>query len=156
MDSIRAYAVCDLSQTLTAGQLVNLRSQIVTKPFVGKVVQYGNKHDQPHNGFNTRVSTNPTRRYIWCEFELDADDIEEAQAFIDQQCSNRGIVQPTYKLRVQALLLAELVESGTDIGLSALITNAFTCNIVGWGLRDTAIDDSVQNMITNCIQWGDC
>lgn len=155
-DSIRVYAVADMSLTLTLGQLGSLKSALVQEPFVGKIVQYGNKHNQPHIGFNTRVSTLPIRRYVWCEFELDGNDVSEAQAFIDQQCSNRGIVQPTYLLRVQNLLLAELVESGLGIGLTSLVTNLFTCSVVGWGDRDTAIGDSVQNMIANCVQWGDC
>src|SRR5260221_4536179 len=148
MDNIRCYAICDLGATFLLGTLASLRTQCFTKPFISKVTQYGNKHNQPHNQFNIRISVNPARRYMWCEFELDNTDVPEAQNFIDQQCSNRSIVQPTYLLRVQSLLLAEIVEAGVDIGLAGIVKILFACSVVGWGNRDTAIADSVIDMIT--------
>src|SRR5260221_5053797 len=150
MDNIRCYAICDLGAAFLLGTLASLRTQCFTKPFIGKITQYGNKHNQPHNQFNSRISANPARRYMWCEFELDDTDVLDAQNFIDQQCSNRSIVQPTYLLRVQSLLLAEIVEAGVDIGLAGIFPILFSFSVVGLGNRDIAIADSVANMVANC------
>lgn len=156
-DNIRTYFVLDLGATRTLGQIGNLRSAAAGKPFISQIINYAATHNQPHNQFNVgRLSTNPANRYVWGEFEVDNADADIAQTFIDAQCANRSIVQPTYRLRIEALLQAEIREAGSDLGFGAAITNTFVVSVVGFGARDTAIAQSTANMITNCTQWGDC
>lgn len=156
-DNIRVYLVIDAGATRTQNQWNLLKNAVANKPMVLVVRQKAQLSNQPHNAFNAqRFSVNPTDRYLWVEFEVDIQYVDELQAICDTQCAARSIVQVGYQAKFQALIQAELREAGTDLGFSAAIVNLLTVTVVGFGSRQNAIAQSVANMITNCVQWGDC
>jgi hypothetical protein len=144
-DNIRAYFVLDAGATRTLVQWSNLRTQWLTKATPQALVAYYNSHAGKiwTNISNARLSIGTNvRRYAVLKFEADVNDVDAFQAFIDVQCGIRNIVQATYRLKLQALLQAELRESGTDLGFSVAITNTFVVTIVGFGNRDQASSDA--------------
>ena len=104
----RCYFVLDAGGARTPAQWAPVFVKMRLQPITSAIVAYGITHNQSMCGLHYRFDINASPRYALCKFELNAGDVTAAQALINAQCATRGIVQPDYSSRVQALLLAEM------------------------------------------------
>lgn len=149
-DELRCYFVIDAGATRTLAQWIAVKQAAVSEPLchaltLASVYSWGGL-------FLCRYSINPARRYLQGKFEMDADQVDTGQRFIDAQCTARSISKATYRLRVEALLQAELREAATAAGYGT-IASQITVAVIGWGKRIDAINAAHGWLMANRAAW---
>ena len=155
MAEIRCYVLIDAAATRGASTWNAMLNAVKAKPMIQLLRDKASTRNQPHNQVNLdRGSINPVRRYVIGDFEIDTNDVAVCAATLDSECQRRLILASGTQAKLQALIQAEIQEAAVDLGFVA-IAPLITVTVIGFGLRQNAIDDALAYVSANRAIWED-
>lgn len=161
MAELRCYFVIHAATVATPTEIqwVALLNQTRMKPFASAIIQAARAAQNFISASKRSQNAAQLRRFTLCGFEIDSSTYDALIAFMEAQCTIRGITG-TQRQKFKALIQAELQEAAVDLGYGAQAPNikierdlSAGDGIVGLGTLQNAINEVKAYLAANAGIW---
>lgn len=159
MPEIRVYGVIRAQTTVAPSEAqwravgVNMAQQ--TGTLARQIFLYGQRWNTPDKMIafdKTSQSAAQLRRYRMISFEIDAADVDEAQAYVATLAATRSITG-TAMQKAAGILQAEAREAAVRLGFSVAQANTITVALQAFAEREAAMSAVWAYLAANAAIW---
>jgi hypothetical protein len=150
---IKVYIVVNSGTlTPTEPQWISFFQQLATKALSSAIVTAARASQNFISATKRSQNASALLKNTLVGFEIDDADVTSITAVVNAQATIRSVTG-TLQQKFVGVLLAELRESGRDMGLTTLQSNQITMSVVGYGNRDTAMTAVKAYLAANVGIW---